>query len=157
MIWNRRPGKPYDDLPLEERPSPAVQRFVNDQWYSWLEGLQLIPGITWINHPQANDAMESKVRQLRLASRVGFHIPTTLVSNDPDQVRVYLGRFGGRIITKALYSPLIEEEKQDYFIFTNELRTINDDDGKRIRLSPAIFQEAIVPKTDYRVTVIGEV
>ena len=156
VIWNRRPGKPYDDIPLEKRPSLAVQRFVNDQWYSWLEALQLLPDVTWINHPHVNDAMESKVRQLWLASKIGFRIPITLVSNDADKIRDHLENFSDRMVTKALYSPLIEEKEQDYFVFTNEISAIDADDDERIRLSPCVFQEAMLPKTDYRVTVIGE-
>lgn len=156
VIWNRRPGKPYDDVPKDRRPSLATQRFVDDQWYSWLEALQLLPDVTWINHPHANDAMESKARQLWLASKMGFRIPTTLISNDPDKARIYLRRFGGRMIIKALYSPLIEEQEQDFFIFTNEISEIASNDDARIRLNPCIFQEPMIPKTDYRVTVIGE-
>jgi glutathione synthase/RimK-type ligase-like ATP-grasp enzyme len=155
VIWNRRPGKPFDDVPASERPSLATQRFVNDQWYSWLEALQLLPDVVWINHPHANNAMESKIRQLWLASKVGFSIPTTIVSNDPDSVRSHMKRCGGKVIAKALYSPLIEELDEDFFIFTNELSVINSDDDEAIRLSPCIFQEPLIPKIDYRVTVIG--
>ena len=25
VIWNRRPGYPFDDVPVEKRPSPAIQ------------------------------------------------------------------------------------------------------------------------------------
>jgi len=156
VIWNRRPGKPYDDVPLESRPSIATQRFVNDQWYSWLEALQLLPDVVWINHPQANNAMESKIRQLWLASNIGFQIPKTLVSNDPDKVRTHLKKLGGKIITKALYSPLIEEKEEDFFIFTNEIDNIATSDDDQIKLSPCIFQESMTPKVDYRITVIGE-
>lgn len=155
VIWNRRPGKPFDDMPLAERPSLATQRFVNDQWYSWLEALQLLPDVVWINHPHVNNAMESKIRQLWLASRMGFPVPATIVTNDADAARSHLRRYEGSVIVKALYSPLIEEPDQDYFIFTNELSEISSDDDDAIRLSPCIFQESIIPKVDYRVTVIG--
>src|SRR5205823_6378648 len=60
------------------------------------------------------------------------------------------------MIVKALYSPLIEEPEQDFFIFTNELPDIEAADDDAIRLSPSVFQEALLPKTDYRVTVVGE-
>src|SRR5689334_2732996 len=82
VIWNRRPGNLFDDVSPEQRPSRAIQKFVNDQWYTWLENLQLIPSVTWINNPQVNDAMENKGRQLLLASQMGFQIPTTLITND---------------------------------------------------------------------------
>lgn len=155
VVWNRRPGKPFDDSPLEEKPSLGTQHFVNDQWYSWLEALQLLPNVTWINHPEAGSKMESKVRQLWLADKLGFLIPDTICSNDPDFARKHLKRCGDKLITKALYSPLIEDTDQDYFIFTNEINELHSNDDGDFRLSPCIMQKALVPKIDYRVTVVG--
>jgi len=154
VIWNRRPGKPYDDVPKSDRPSQAIKHFVDDQWYSWLESLQLIKDVTWINHPHANDSMESKIRQLKLATEIGFMIPETLITNDPNSVRARLEDHRDGLVVKALYSPLIEETAQDYFIFTNQIKKITSDTDKEIRISPSIFQQPILPKTDYRVTVI---
>lgn len=156
VIWNRRPGKPFDGVPREQRPSLATQRFVADQWYSWLESLQLIPNVRWINHPHANDAMESKIRQLFLAKSVGFDIPETWVSNDPELVSMKMGEFQNGIVAKALYSPLIEEPEADSFIFSNRLKSIAESDYGAVSVSPAIFQEALTPKVDYRVTVVGD-
>jgi hypothetical protein len=156
VIWNRRPGKPYDDVPKNERPSHGTQRFVNDQWYSWLESLQLLPGVTWINHPRANDAMESKVRQLVSAQAMGFAIPRTTITNDLHDARALEAQCEAGIVGKALYAPLIEEDAQDYFVFTNPIEGLTDADADQLRLAPVIFQEAIVPKVDYRVTVVGD-
>jgi len=156
VIWNRRPGKPFDDIPTDRRPSQAMQRFINDQWYSWLECLQLVPGITWINHPHSNDAMESKIRQLFFAKQIGFTIPDTLVSNSAEAIKEKAKEHGGKIVAKALYSPLIEEPDQDYFIFTNEIKAVDLGGDEEFRISPAVFQESMTPKKDYRVTVIGD-
>jgi glutathione synthase/RimK-type ligase-like ATP-grasp enzyme len=156
VIWNRRPGKPFDDIDPLVRPSQATQNFVSDQWFSWLEALQLIPDVTWVNHPQANDAMESKPRQLLLASKIGFLIPKTIISNEPINVRIFARENSDKLIVKALYSPLIEETEQDYFVFTNEIREIDLVSEEEIKISQSIFQQSLGPKIDYRVTVIGE-
>jgi hypothetical protein len=157
VIWNRRPGKPFDNVKPLDRPSLAVQNFVGDQWFSWLEALQLIPGVTWINHPQSNDAMESKPRQLLMASQIGFLIPDTLISNEPSQIFEFGKKHNGKLIAKALYSPLIEEPDEDFFVFTNVI-DINDLKAEEeIRISPSIFQQPLSPKIDYRITVIGDI
>jgi hypothetical protein len=156
VIWNRRPGKPFDDVPPSARPSPAIQRFVSDQWFSWLEALQLIPNVTWINHPQANDAMECKPRQLLLASQIGFRVPDTVITNDPGEVRLLAKKHDDKLVAKALYSPLIEEPDQDFFVFTNEIDAVDLAPEEEIRISPSIFQQSLRPKVDYRVTVVGE-
>jgi glutathione synthase/RimK-type ligase-like ATP-grasp enzyme len=154
-VWNRRPGHVFDDLPLSERPSAAVQRFVTDQWFAWLEALQQRTDVLWVNPPASNAAMESKVRQLALAHDIGFSIPDTLISNDVAIVREWLRDLGGPAICKALYSPLIEDADQDHFIFTTLLEDIPADAADSLRVAPVIFQRALLPKIDYRVTVIG--
>jgi glutathione synthase/RimK-type ligase-like ATP-grasp enzyme len=156
VVWNRRPGHPYDGVPREKLPSAATRRFVNDQWFTWLEALQLLPGVTWINDPRANDAMENKVRQLLKARDAGFRIPDTLVTNDAEAARQLLELHGGHLVAKALYSPLIEEDDEDSFVFTNELLSIDESANREIQLCPLIFQECLSPKVDYRVTIVGE-
>lgn len=157
VIWNRRPGRPFDNIDANDRPSLAIQNFVGDQWFSWLEALQLIPGVTWINNPQTNDSMESKPRQLLLASQVGFLIPNTIITNGPDHIRQFAKKNSDSLIVKALYSPLIEEPDKDFFIFTNELNIADLNSDKEIKISPSIFQQSLRPKIDYRVTVIGDI
>lgn len=154
-VWNRRPGHIFDDLTPEKRPSVATQKFVNDQWFVWLESIQLQEGVRWVNHPTANGLMENKLRQLKLAAGLGFLIPNTLVTNDAAEVRLWLSNLDGQAICKALYSPLIEEPDQDRFIFTNFIESIPDDFAESLRIAPAIFQRALLPKVDYRVTVVG--
>lgn len=156
VIWNRRPGKPFDDIPKAARPSLAIQNFVNDQWYSWLEGIQLIPGIAWVNHPRSNDTIENKPRQLLLASKLGFEIPETLITNDPTEAKKLAKFHGNHFVAKALYSPLIEEPNEDFFIFTSIIKNPDAIPDEEIRVSPIIFQQALIPKIDYRVTVVRE-
>lgn len=155
VIWNRRPGKPFDDIPKNRRPSKATQKFISDQWFSFIESLQLVPGITWVNHPLANDAMENKIRQLFLAKNLGFNIPETLISNNLEDIRKKCMSFGGKIIAKALHSPLIEEPSKDYFIFTNKIDIKDLKNKEEFKICPSIYQQPLTPKIDYRVTVIG--
>ena len=157
VVWYRRPGKPFDDLPKNERPSPSTQQFATEQWAIWIEALQLIPDVTWVNHPDNNNRMENKMRQLLLATEIGLHIPDTVTSNDPLQIREHAVNHGGELITKALYAPLIEEPDQDFFVFTNRI-DLNDLVGadEELKVSPSIFQQCLSPKIDYRVTVVGE-
>ncbi len=156
VIWNRRPGKPYDNLPENEKPSNAIRSFISDQWLVWLQAFQLIPDVTWVNHPQANYFMENKVRQLAIASKLGFAIPNTIISNDPSEIHRLAKKYDGVLIAKALYAPLIEEPKEDYFVFTNEIRLDDLKHEEEIKVCPSIFQQRLYPKIDYRVTVIGE-
>ena len=156
VIWYRRPGKPFDDVLENQRPSLATQKFVNDQWAILIEALQLIPDVIWINSPDKNDQMENKIRQLLLASKLGFQIPKTIVTNDSEQAKQLAEKHDGQLVAKALYTPLIEEPNQDFFVFTNQIDITALADDDEIRVCPIIFQKCLTPKIDYRVTVIGE-
>lgn len=155
-IWCRRPGKPFDFVPHEQKPSDAIQKFASDQWYACLEALELLRDVLWVNPPIANDQMESKLRQLQFASELGFHIPRTLISNRGDEIRAFCGAEGGRIVAKALYAPLIEEAEQDFFVFSNVVTLTDLQNDDSLSVAPCIFQQVLSPKVDYRVTVIGD-
>lgn len=155
-VWNRRPGKPFAETPPENRPSPAVQHFVEEQWLAWLEALELIPNAVWVNDPWAGMAMESKPRQLELADKIGFSVPDTCVTNSSEEALRFADAHGGRVIAKALYKPLIEEPDHDSFVFANVVEADDLADADALRLSPVILQPVLSPKEDFRVTVIGE-
>jgi glutathione synthase/RimK-type ligase-like ATP-grasp enzyme len=154
VVWYRRPGNPFEECPPASRPAAAVQRFVTEQWATWLEALELSPDCRWVNPMESSARFENKIRQLRLAHGLGFAIPRTLVSNDPARIRAFVG--GGKAVAKALFAPLLEGELEDRFVFaeTIGLGDLGTDD--ELQATPVIFQEAIVPKQDYRVTVVGD-
>jgi len=152
VIWNRRPGLPFENVSNKKN---GVNRFVDNQWFTWIESLQLIPNVTWINNPTANTIMECKPRQLFLADKMGFSIPKTIISNDILEINDFIIE-NKKCIVKALYSPLIKENEVDKFIFTNSVSQINGLEKESVQLSPSIFQQSINPKIDYRVTVVGD-
>ncbi|MEK0336548.1 MAG: hypothetical protein QQN41_03835 [Nitrosopumilus sp.] len=154
VVWNRRPGKPFEFDKVEQF-SQAVQKYISDQWYSSLEAIQLIEDVTWINHPHQNNLAENKPRQLLKAIEQGFNIPDTLISNSLKNIQEFTSNYSS-VVAKSLYSPLIEEPEQDYFIFTNKISLSDLTDEIEFKISPSIFQECITHKVDYRVTVIGE-
>lgn len=154
-VWYRRPGKPFEFTEEQNQPDSATLDFIREQWGAWLQSLQTVPDITWVNPPTANNRMESKIHQLRLADSIGFKIPETVVTNHRPDVSKFFDRQDSSIISKALSSPLIKAEDQDEFVFSVLLdQPPSENDG--LELSPTIFQEPILPKTDYRVTVIGD-
>jgi len=101
-IWHRRPTTfRFDDaMPLKQR------RFAFQEARSGLAGtLYALPGVTWVNHPQAEATAQFKPLQLDVASACGFRTPRTLISNDPDAVRRFYDECGGQIVYKTLSHP----------------------------------------------------
>lgn len=155
-VWYRRPGEPFEFTNEDEKPEKATVDYINEQWSAWIQSLQTIPGITWVNNPVDNHRMESKVHQLRLADEIGFEIPETVITNSGETASMMFERQDGSVISKALSSPLISQEDQDEFVFSVHIDEMPSEDDESLKVSPTIFQEPILPKTDYRVTVIEE-
>jgi len=155
-VWYRRPGKPFEFSDEEKKPDPGTVEYIREQWGAWIQSLQTIQGITWVNPHDANQRMESKIHQLRLAHKIGFRIPETVVTNSGPAVQEIFEEQDGSVISKALSSPIISESEQDEFVFSVHLDEPPSEDDESLKVCPTIFQEPLLPKTDYRVTVIGD-
>jgi len=155
-VWFRRPGKPFEFTSMESRPSDTVVAFVENQWHSFIEGLECIDNVFWVNDPDKNHIAENKIFQLKLAQKIGLRIPETCITTDKNEVIQFMERCGGKIVAKALYSPLIEEKDKDYFIFTNIIESTKNISQHEFGVAPTIFQELLTKKTDYRLTIIGD-
>lgn len=154
-IWNRRPRRVFDSSEREYEIGHGQLEFIRDQWDEWLRSLESISGITWVNRPSDNERMESKITQLRLAHELGFKIPSTVVTNSVSEVS-NLSEQTDDLVAKALGDPFIETNEQNQFVYTSYLEELPQKGDKDLHLNPTIFQEALNPKTDYRVTVIGD-
>jgi RimK-like ATP-grasp domain len=139
----------YQDLP-ENKPrgrTPAEPCGVHksELFHSTLaEWLEMTP-CRVMNRNRAMSSNGSKPYQAQFITRAGFRTPTTLVTNDPDEVRNFL-RIHRRVIYKSISSvrsivKILSDVK------LNEL-------GK-VRHLPTQFQ-AFVPGTNVRVHVVGD-
>lgn len=155
-IWFRRPGRPFEFTSKESRPSETVVSFVEDQWHAFIEGIRSIDNVFWVNDPDKNHIAENKIFQLKLAQEIGLRIPRTCITTDKEEIMKFKEKCDGNIVGKALYSPLIEDKDEDYFIFTNIIESIEESSKREFSLAPSIFQELLTNKTDYRLTIIGD-
>lgn len=63
----------------------------------------------WLNHPHRIGRAEYKPVQLQLAAQCGFTVPRTIITNDPQQARMFCEQVG-EVIYKPLSSPYVGEE-----------------------------------------------
>lgn len=119
-----------------------------------LEGLLESSDWFWMNRPSRVRAAENKVVQLAVASRLGFCIPKTLVTNDPAAARMFLREFP-RAVTKSLSTGATVVGGERWMMFTSPVLEKDLMPEEALKLSPCIFQEAVRKKADLRVTVVG--
>jgi glutathione synthase/RimK-type ligase-like ATP-grasp enzyme len=108
----------------------------------------------WINRFESADFCDLKPRQFHLAQKRGLSIPRTLISNDPDEIKGFLGR-----TRKCIYKPLIghvwSEEgrlRKTYTSFISQKQLPTDD---LLRAVPGIFQEFVDKAYEARVQFFG--
>lgn len=150
----RRPGTPIASSSVA---SAAERAYCEHEWLSVLHSLYSALEDRWLNSPAHIAAAEDKPRQLTLASKIGFAVPDTLITNDPAAVRLF--RHDGAAVVKTLRASLLTDPNSgdERVIFTNRL---NDDLGREfedsLRVAPVILQREVEKDADIRVTVVGD-
>ena len=152
-IWYRRPNPIHADIHL-----PLIQQtFIEREARAALWGqLRTIDG-KWVNHPDAIRAASYKVQQLSLASKLGLHIPKTLITNSSDDFLCFYEECHGQVIYKLLGFPLYEvEEGAVASTFTSLVTPDMLKETHRIKATAHLFQEFQPKICDIRVIIIGE-
>lgn len=119
------------------------------QWSAFLRALTIFENVLWVNHPKDTFQAEIKPYQLLQASKLGFNIPGTIVSNCLTE------EFDFKMLAvKTLASNVYNIGEKEAFIYTTfaERAEIEVSD---LSAAPVILQEPLIPKIDLRVTVIG--
>ena len=124
-------------------------QFARSQWAAFLRSLTVFADVLWMNHPKAVYQAEIKPFQLRAAQSVGFRIPENIVTNWSE------GLPGKEtVVVKTLDTIILRSGKKEGFIYSCIVPTEEVRAGD-ISTAPVIAQEALVPKVDLRVTVVG--
>jgi hypothetical protein len=125
------------------------------QWAAFIRSLSVFRKAKWLNNPVNTYFAEIKPVQLTIANELGFKIPSTLIGNMSD-TNLLASIPGKNLAIKTVDTGYVTGEKQDGFIYTNfiEKTSLNRENTNTI---PFILQQALVPKIDVRVTVIGDI
>ena len=153
-VWYRRPVRPHIDSSID---NPGLKKFCLDESQDFLRGLWYSLDCFWISNMEAIRRAEHKVFQLQIAKNLGFTIPKTLISNQPDEVEnFYHSICKNGMIIKPLFMGFIDDDDNPKTIYTSEVKLEDFVDKQSITYAPSIFQEKINKKADIRVTVIGQ-
>ncbi len=141
-------------LPDDLRKFKPVKyrEYINWQFRAVRMGLWLLMrDKVWINRNDKVGEADNKILQLKGAIDVGFKVPETLVTNDPDQAMTFYKKHG-EVVTKSVSTTPVE----GVGVFTDVVRSGDIDKFESIKFSPLIFQRRIAKKYELRITVVGE-
>lgn len=148
-VWLRRPKA------IEVQATDVGERLHSaNEWGEALEGfLSQIPVHLWINHASRNARASHKIDQLTRAHVAGLHIPSTLVTQDAEEARVFAASHGGRIVVKPLFSGYVERASvdQDTQVYTSRVELEHLDRRELLQRCPTLFQAEVNKDYDVRV------
>lgn len=96
-----------------------------------------------------------KIRQLVEAGRIGFDLPHTLATTDPDDLIDFYCDHDGDVITKAMTQMSSHFGDQEFGRFTESVSTVDILAASAVRNCPVIAQSKIAKAVEIRATVVG--
>jgi hypothetical protein len=153
-VWHRRPCYVLD----ESRLHPADREFADLECGVFRRSLfnLLAPEAFWINPPDAAARAGRKPIQQNVAIEAGLRTPATLYTNDPEEIRGFLERHGGRIVYKPFRGISWRDDETYWMPYTSVLTAEHLVEDSLLRAVPGIYQELVPKAFELRITVIGD-
>lgn len=156
-IWWRRPER-IGEKTLGGFKDERIKKFTRYQLESSFDELTAILDrrVLWVNHPEQNRHANSKLVQLRLAVQLGFKIPDTVFSNNPQEVKSFFDCHGGQVVHKAIRRPAFLFGNKMVGFYTSRVNADDISEEESIRVAPVLLQEIVEKKLELRITVVGQ-
>lgn len=129
------------------------QTFIYRQFLAmWRSIVSLLANSKWINDYYKSLEVEHKPYQIQAASQIGFKIPDTLITSNPQRAMDFWKHCNKEMIIKAL----ILSSSENKVIFTNKVTDETIQKIERLKSSPVILQKLVPHKYELRITVVGD-
>ncbi|MFH9295866.1 ATP-grasp ribosomal peptide maturase [Streptomyces sp. NPDC017520] len=147
VYWRRPVWPAFDDLGADDA------RFAAAHTRYGLGGtLYALDGPLWVNHPLRNAAADYKPAQLAVAQRLGLTVPPTLVTNDPNEARSFVGSHDQVIFKTLRWTPY---QRGGVPVTGWADPVVATEIDERVALVPHLFQAVVNKAADLRVLVVG--
>lgn len=143
---------PSDPLPAQERAHADAE--TDHMLLGLLHGLKGF----WMSHPSALRAASWKPEQLQRATRLGFKIAPSMITNEPARAEAFRRAYGA-VVFKPLSSPYLAadavtpDERSASMLMTTLIDAHCSLDA--VAEAPCFFQKYIAKRREWRVTIVG--
>ena len=156
-VLNRRPGTPR---PPKGIRSKRIRDYMIAEAQAVIDSMPQLLECFWINNPDTIRRAGRKLYQLGIAQRVGFHVPRTLISNSPDELRKFVSEGDSDYVLKPVFSSGVNvvEDGQEKRVSFYTKKYSRDDVlalADMAANNPSICQEYVAKVYELRVTVVG--
>lgn len=129
------------------------QIFIHRQFLTiWRSVASILSDRMWVNDYYKLLEAENKPYQIKLASEIGFDVPDTLVTSNPQRAIGFWQHCGKQMIIKTL----IVSQTEDTMIYTNKVTEEIMANIERLKSSPVILQKLVPTKYGLRITVVDD-
>lgn len=151
-VWYRRPKPPE----IKTRISKFVRDFIQDEVKNTFSGIWRSLECFWVSKPDNIYKSSSKIDQMYFASKYGFNVPGTLITNKPEEAKKFIADNHNEIIFKPIYKSHISTNKGEKILFANKYSKNDDLIFENIKYSPIMIQQYIPKMYDIRVNIFGK-
>lgn len=151
-VWMRRIWEPT----LSKELAPKFRDACVRESKATLDGFwDSLKEARWVDNLERIDYASNKLRQLRIASAVGFVIPQTLVTNKAESAREFFQQVKGKMVSKLLTPLSRSMECTSFFLYTSTVKEEDLQDAESLRHCPMVFQEQIPKQQELRVVYVN--
>lgn len=152
-VWYRRAYNIGNGLKeeLDQKFFGAAMGEIRNTLFGFLESLDCYS----LGKPSVYRRLDSKEEQLKIASKIGFKIPETCITNNPEEAKEFILKHKS-VITKMQTGFAIYEDGVENVVFTNQINEDQLDRLDALLYCPMQFQKKIEKKKELRVTVVGK-
>ncbi|QIR41346.1 MvdC family ATP-grasp ribosomal peptide maturase [Tolypothrix sp. PCC 7910] len=151
-VWMRRIWEPK----LSQELVPKFREACMRESKATLDGFwDSLKEARWIDDLQRINYASNKLRQLRIASEVGFVIPQTLITNKAQAAREFFVQVNGKMVSKLLTTLSHSMEPTSFFLYTSTVKEEDLQDADSLRYCPMVFQEQIPKQQELRVVYVN--
>jgi glutathione synthase/RimK-type ligase-like ATP-grasp enzyme len=152
-IWYRRPVAPVPSPILNES---SASEFVISESQAALEGVWRSLDSFWVSNPDNLRRAELKLYQITLAAKLGFSVPPTVVTNNPEEARAFYRAHAGNVVYKTLRQGRLRSVDGLTLIYTNPVGSQEAERLDDVAYAPTLLQGYVEKRVEIRVTVIGQ-
>ncbi|PIR87991.1 MAG: hypothetical protein COU10_01635 [Candidatus Harrisonbacteria bacterium CG10_big_fil_rev_8_21_14_0_10_45_28] len=152
-VWYRRPN--HFNLGIHDSVQKA---YAERELSALLEGLWAVApeDIFWVSNPRALENARKKIAQIKLARSMNLHVPQTIISNDPEEIRSFYEACNGRIVFKAIYHEHLDYGTHSFNVPTTMITSAHLKRLDLIRTAPGFFQEFVERACELRITAVQD-
>lgn len=122
---------------------------------AFVEGALLALDTNWLNSPDKIRIASKKILQLKVASDLGIKIPTTLVTNKPEDATTFIIE-NGDVIAKSLSTGFVTYGGDTLKLYSRRVNLGSSAILEGLRLGPLIFQGLIRKSEEIRTIVVDD-